>query len=150
MGRRPVRPVGLIGSVFEHEMEQVPGRDLGDGDKRPEIHQQAAVAVEHKYALVWSAERVRGPEPHRAGRDVIQRTAADRDPIERCRVNRHHNVVGYMARQYTQRLVASHGHGSAFPPTNRTTGCPRPYASSIAGLITLTSASVSITWCATP
>ena len=95
--------VGLVGAVLADEMKQVLRRRLGDGDQRAEVHQQAAVAVEHDHPLVGpaerEAERMRGREPHRAVREIVERVRPDVDPVERGRIDRQHDVgVGDVAR----------------------------------------------------
>jgi len=56
--------VRFIVAVFAHEVIVVRRRRRGDRDQAAEVHQQAAVAVEHDHLVVGhgerDAERVRG------------------------------------------------------------------------------------------
>ena len=61
-----VRAVRLVGAVLEDEVDQVLRGRLGDGDQRPQVHEQAAVSVEHPDAALGHPDReppVRGMSP---------------------------------------------------------------------------------------
>jgi hypothetical protein len=119
--------VRLVGAVLEDEMKEILRRDLADRDERAEVHQQAAVAVEHDHALVGPAEReaepMRGRKPHGTVREVVERMRADVDPVERRRVDRQHDVgVGHVPGQRLEAFVALHRH-AGLRPISSTTGC---------------------------
>ena len=109
-----VAAVGLVSAVFADEMDEVARRDLGDGHQAPEIHQQAAVAVEHDDALVGASQRqsqrMRRGLAHRADAEVDQRLRLDRPPFERGLIDGNDDLVRVMASQQLQAFVAAH-HG---------------------------------------
>lgn len=49
--------VGLVSSVLANEVDQVFRPSVGSGDERREVHEEAAVAIEHDYLPVRSAKR---------------------------------------------------------------------------------------------
>jgi hypothetical protein len=90
--RDGVSAIGLIGAVLAHEVIEVRRRDGAYGHQAAEIHQQAAVAIEHDDAPVGPPQRQpqrmgRG-EPHGAMGEIVERMWPDVDPVERAAVDR--------------------------------------------------------------
>ena len=81
-----MRTIHFINAIFKHEMMQVLRRGIGDAHQRTEIHQQAAVAVEHQHMPVGVGQRqpesVRRGLPHRPGGDIVQIARVYRHPVE--------------------------------------------------------------------
>src|SRR5215831_17839275 len=77
--------VSFIGAVLTEAVHQVRGGSMGDGHERPQIHQQAAVAIQPHHPLVRpsqsDAQRMRGALPHSAGKSVVQITGTDVQPF---------------------------------------------------------------------
>ena len=117
--------IGLVGAVLDHEMDQVFRPRLGDGHQAAEIHQKAAVAVEHDDPAVGQpdgeAEGVRGGLPHRADADEVERARVDRHPLEGRRIGRHHDGAAAVLGEFAEAFVAAH-HRSILRPISATTG----------------------------
>src|SRR5216683_4016514 len=73
--------IRLVGAVVAHEVEEIGRRRRRDSNQAAEIHEQAAVAIEHDDAPVGppqrQPERVRGGEPHGAVGQVVERMRPD-------------------------------------------------------------------------
>ena len=104
-----------------HEVLRRRGRDR---DQAAEIHQQAAVAVEHDDAPVRPPERnaepMRGAEPHRADREVVERARIEVVPLDRAAVGGDHHLFGDVALEDLEAFVAVHHDG--LRPTRNATG----------------------------
>ena len=91
------RTVGFVSAVLTETVHQVPGRSMGDGHERAQIHQQAAVAVEHHHSPVMpsqgDAQGMRGALPHGASKRVVQVTGTDVEPFLRRLVDGHDNFI---------------------------------------------------------
>src|SRR5215211_8417154 len=141
--------VRLVCAVLAHKVNEVARGGLGDRHQGAEVYEQAAVTVENDHPLVRPSERepepVRGGQPHRAVRQIVERARSDGEPVERGAVDRQNDVAGVdVARQRLEAIVALHHDATGLRPMSRTTGCELSYASSMAGLILVRSALCSI------
>jgi archaeosine-15-forming tRNA-guanine transglycosylase len=108
-------------------MDEVLRRRRGNRHKRSEVHQEAAVALQTDDTLFGPAERqaqrVRGIEPHRAHRKVVERAFAELEPVDGGTVGRDHNLVGDMPRKRAETLVSLHHAAEGLRPIKRASGC---------------------------
>src|SRR5262249_39051280 len=129
-------------------------RRRGDGHERAEIHEEAAVALQADDAPPRLAERqtqrVRTIEPHRAHGKIVERALPEREPIDRGRIGRNHDLVAHVPLQRAKAFIALHHAAGGLRPINSATGCDAAEASSIAGEIFATSFSSLIRWCGMP
>src|SRR6266545_1872084 len=156
--------IRLVGAVVADEMHEVLRRRRPDGHEAAEVHQQAAVAVEHDDAPARIGERetkcVRGGESHRAHGEVVEDARAEVVPLDRRAVGRDHDLIGDVACEHLEAVFSfHHGTGALFQslwvvavalqlakasglrPMSSATGKESAYAFSIAGLILATSES---------
>ena len=119
--------VGLVGAVLDHDMDEVLRRGRGNGHEAPEIHQQAAVALQADDALVRASkrqpQRMGGVEPHRTDGKVIERALPKVEPVHGRTVGRHHDLIGHVTRKHPETLVSLHHDAEGLRPINSATGC---------------------------
>src|SRR5438477_9211684 len=124
--RNRVVAIGLVSPVLADEVEEIPRCSVGNRGKAAEVHQQAAVAVEHDHSAIRTPEGQTEPmrrcEAHRTHRKIVERVWADLYPVERGRIDRDDDVIGDVAGQNAQALVASHHGAVGLRPSNITTG----------------------------
>ena len=125
-----MRAIGLVGAVVADEMHEVLRRRRPDRDQAAEIHQQAAIAIEHQYALVGPPQRqpqaMRGGEPHGADREIVERARIELAPFRGRAVGSNHDLVRHMAGENPEAVVAfhhlRHPGGSGLRPIRSATG----------------------------
>jgi hypothetical protein len=108
-------------------MHEIARRDVADRHERAEIHQKAAVAVEHDHSPLGAgqrqAETVRRRETHGADGHVIQRMIGPRrNPVEGGAVGADHDVVGNMPCKNLEALIALHHDGIGLRPRRIASG----------------------------
>ena len=117
--------VGLVGAVLADAVDKVLGGGVGDGDDGAQVHEQAAVAVQHHHPLVGpaqgQAQGVGRTLSHGAGEGVVEVAGRDVDPLLGRLVHRHHDLVGPVARQHFEAFVSLH-HQIGSRPINMATG----------------------------
>src|SRR6185312_3689480 len=106
--------IRLVFAILTDEMQEVRRLLIGDGDERAEVHEQAAIAIEHDDALVGpcqrKAKRAGRGLSHRADR-VIGEGVVGRDAVPfLCRlIDRHDDLIPNVAREYLEAEIAAHG-----------------------------------------
>ena len=114
--RNRMPAIGFISSILADEMKKVLWRGFRGRHQSSDVHEQAAIAIEHDHPLVRPPERqpqpVRGCQSHGAMREVIERMRSDVDPVERGRIDRQYDIgIGNVARQGLETLFALHHIG---------------------------------------